>query len=217
MRRTQLRSQRVEVHPVATLSKYVRRPKLLADVGRDSSCALLATASARFPLRAKVCSSLRSSSSSSSVQFSRSSLQLPESSGRRSIIRCNPAREIHDASLNGVAGAIEVVRTRFSGVLGGKGRLLTTADCGVNIAHRDRVLPEILPGKGVQAPVASRRASPITTTVVTMMRPKLRVAAPGGRSMCTSRSRFIAGNRSFSFLSGLATGSFGGARRTQER
>ena len=30
MRRTQLRSPRVEVHPVATLSKYVRRPKLLA-------------------------------------------------------------------------------------------------------------------------------------------------------------------------------------------
>jgi 2-keto-4-pentenoate hydratase len=37
-------------------------------------------------------------------------------------------------AIDGVAGAIEVVRTRFSGGLGGKGRLLTTADCGVNIA-----------------------------------------------------------------------------------
>ena len=33
-----------------------------------------------------------------------------------------------------VAGAIEVVGTRFSGGLAGKGRLLTTADGGVNIA-----------------------------------------------------------------------------------
>lgn len=33
-----------------------------------------------------------------------------------------------------VAGAIEVVGTRFAGGLAGKGRLLTTADCGVNIA-----------------------------------------------------------------------------------
>jgi 2-keto-4-pentenoate hydratase len=33
-----------------------------------------------------------------------------------------------------VAGAIEVVGTRFSGGLAGKGRLLVTADCGVNIA-----------------------------------------------------------------------------------
>ena len=84
--------------------------------------------------------------------------------------------------------------------------------------HRDRMRRKSCPEKSVEAPVASRRASmPITTTVVTMMRPKLRVAAPGGRSMCTSRSRFIASNRSFSFLSGLATGSFGGARRAQER
>jgi 2-keto-4-pentenoate hydratase len=37
-------------------------------------------------------------------------------------------------AIDGVAGAIEVVGTRFSGGLGGKGRLLTTADCGVNIA-----------------------------------------------------------------------------------
>lgn len=33
-----------------------------------------------------------------------------------------------------VAGAIEVVGTRFAGGLAGKGRLLTTADAGVNIA-----------------------------------------------------------------------------------
>jgi 2-keto-4-pentenoate hydratase len=33
-----------------------------------------------------------------------------------------------------VAGAIEVVGTRFSGGLAGKGRLLVTADCGANIA-----------------------------------------------------------------------------------
>jgi 2-keto-4-pentenoate hydratase len=37
-------------------------------------------------------------------------------------------------AIDGVAGAIEVVGTRFSGGLGGKGRLLTTDDCGVNIA-----------------------------------------------------------------------------------
>jgi 2-keto-4-pentenoate hydratase len=37
-------------------------------------------------------------------------------------------------AIDGVAGAIEVVGTRFSGGLSGKGRLLTTADCGVNIA-----------------------------------------------------------------------------------
>jgi 2-keto-4-pentenoate hydratase len=42
-------------------------------------------------------------------------------------------QEITDA-IGGVAGAIEVVGTRFSGGLSGKGRLLTTADCGVNIA-----------------------------------------------------------------------------------
>ncbi len=41
--------------------------------------------------------------------------------------------EIADA-IDGVAGAIEVVGTRFSGGLEGKGRLLTTADGGVNIA-----------------------------------------------------------------------------------
>lgn len=41
--------------------------------------------------------------------------------------------EIADA-VDAVAGAIEIVGTRFSGGLGGKGRLLTTADGGVNIA-----------------------------------------------------------------------------------
>ncbi len=38
------------------------------------------------------------------------------------------------AAVDGVAGAIEVVGTRFAGGLAGKGRFLTTADCGVNIA-----------------------------------------------------------------------------------
>ena len=37
-------------------------------------------------------------------------------------------------AIDAVAGAIEVVGTRFSGGLSGKGRFLTTADCGVNIA-----------------------------------------------------------------------------------
>ena len=37
-------------------------------------------------------------------------------------------------AVNGVAGAIEVVGTRFAGGLQGKGGLLTTADGGVNIA-----------------------------------------------------------------------------------
>ena len=37
-------------------------------------------------------------------------------------------------AIDAVAGAIEIVGTRFSGGLEGKGRLLTTADCGVNIA-----------------------------------------------------------------------------------
>lgn len=41
--------------------------------------------------------------------------------------------EIAEA-IESVAGAIEVVGTRFSGGLEGKGRLLTTADGGVNIA-----------------------------------------------------------------------------------
>jgi 2-keto-4-pentenoate hydratase len=41
--------------------------------------------------------------------------------------------EIADAVV-AVAGAIEVVGTRFSGGLAGKGRLLVTADCGANIA-----------------------------------------------------------------------------------
>jgi len=41
--------------------------------------------------------------------------------------------EISDA-VDAVAGAIEVVGSRFAGGLGGKGRLLTTADCGANIA-----------------------------------------------------------------------------------
>ncbi|MFV0294537.1 MAG: 2-keto-4-pentenoate hydratase [Hyphomicrobiaceae bacterium] len=38
------------------------------------------------------------------------------------------------SAIDGVGGAIEVVGTRFSGGLSGKGRLLTTADGGVNIA-----------------------------------------------------------------------------------
>ena len=41
--------------------------------------------------------------------------------------------EIADA-VAAVAGAIEVVGTRFAGGLAGKGRLLVTADCGANIA-----------------------------------------------------------------------------------
>jgi 2-keto-4-pentenoate hydratase len=41
--------------------------------------------------------------------------------------------EVADA-VNAVAGAIEVVGTRFSGGLAGKGRWLVTADCGANIA-----------------------------------------------------------------------------------
>jgi 2-keto-4-pentenoate hydratase len=41
--------------------------------------------------------------------------------------------EVADA-IEAVSGAIEVVGTRFAGGLAGKGRLLTTADCGVNIA-----------------------------------------------------------------------------------
>jgi 2-keto-4-pentenoate hydratase len=43
-------------------------------------------------------------------------------------------REEVTAAVGAVAGAIEVVGTRFSGGLSGKGRLLTTADGGVNIA-----------------------------------------------------------------------------------
>jgi 2-keto-4-pentenoate hydratase len=39
-----------------------------------------------------------------------------------------------EAAIESVAGAIEVVGTRFAGGLAGKGRLLTTADCGVSIA-----------------------------------------------------------------------------------
>jgi 2-keto-4-pentenoate hydratase len=38
------------------------------------------------------------------------------------------------AAVQCVAGVIEVVGTRFAGGLAGKGRFLTTADCGVNIA-----------------------------------------------------------------------------------
>jgi 2-keto-4-pentenoate hydratase len=41
--------------------------------------------------------------------------------------------EVADA-VDAVAGAIEVVGTRFSGGLAGKGRWLVTADCGANIA-----------------------------------------------------------------------------------
>jgi 2-keto-4-pentenoate hydratase len=41
--------------------------------------------------------------------------------------------EIADA-VAAIAGAIEIVGTRFSGGLAGKGRLLVTADCGANIA-----------------------------------------------------------------------------------
>ncbi len=37
-------------------------------------------------------------------------------------------------AIDSLAGVVEVVGTRFSGGLQGKGRLLTTADCGVNIA-----------------------------------------------------------------------------------
>jgi 2-keto-4-pentenoate hydratase len=43
-------------------------------------------------------------------------------------------REEVAAAVGAIAGAIEVVGTRFMGGLGGKGRLLTTADGGVNIA-----------------------------------------------------------------------------------
>jgi 2-keto-4-pentenoate hydratase len=43
------------------------------------------------------------------------------------------SNEIADA-VDAVAGAIEVVGTRFSGGLAGKGRWLVTADCGANIA-----------------------------------------------------------------------------------
>jgi 2-keto-4-pentenoate hydratase len=38
------------------------------------------------------------------------------------------------AAVAAVAGAIEVVGSRFAGGLAGKGRLLVTADCGANIA-----------------------------------------------------------------------------------
>ena len=41
--------------------------------------------------------------------------------------------EVADA-VDAIAGAIEVVGSRFSGGLAGKGRLLTTADFGANIA-----------------------------------------------------------------------------------
>lgn len=50
--------------------------------------------------------------------------------------------EVADA-IAAVAGAIEVVGTRFAGGIAGKGRALVTADCGANIAfvggawHRD--------------------------------------------------------------------------------
>lgn len=44
------------------------------------------------------------------------------------------AREEVTAAVGAIAGAIEVVGTRFMGGLGGKGRLLTTADGGVNVA-----------------------------------------------------------------------------------
>lgn len=43
-------------------------------------------------------------------------------------------REMVLDAVGAVAGAIEVVGTRFAGGLAGKGRLLTTADGGVNIA-----------------------------------------------------------------------------------
>jgi 2-keto-4-pentenoate hydratase len=43
-------------------------------------------------------------------------------------------REEVAAAVGAIAGAIEVVGTRFMGGLSGKGRLLTTADGGVNIA-----------------------------------------------------------------------------------
>jgi 2-keto-4-pentenoate hydratase len=41
--------------------------------------------------------------------------------------------EVADAVAS-IAGAIEIVGTRFAGGLAGKGRLLVTADCGANIA-----------------------------------------------------------------------------------
>jgi 2-keto-4-pentenoate hydratase len=44
-----------------------------------------------------------------------------------------PSDEIADAVV-AVAGAIEVVGTRFSDGLAGKGRWIVTADCGANIA-----------------------------------------------------------------------------------
>lgn len=44
------------------------------------------------------------------------------------------ARDEVAAAIGAVAGAIEIVGTRFAGGLDGKGRLLTTADGGVNIA-----------------------------------------------------------------------------------
>lgn len=37
------------------------------------------------------------------------------------------------AAIDAIAGAVEIVGTRFEGGLPGKGRFLTTADCGVNI------------------------------------------------------------------------------------
>lgn len=43
-------------------------------------------------------------------------------------------RQEVSAAVDAVAGAIEVVGSRFAGGLGGKGRLLTTADFGANIA-----------------------------------------------------------------------------------
>jgi 2-keto-4-pentenoate hydratase len=43
-------------------------------------------------------------------------------------------REEITRAIEAVCGAIEVVGTRFEGGLAGKGRYLTTADCGVNVA-----------------------------------------------------------------------------------
>jgi 2-keto-4-pentenoate hydratase len=61
------------------------------------------------------------------------------------------------AAVECVAGAIEVVGTRFAGGLKGKGRLLTTADCGVNIA--------LVTGECTRWDSRDLRAHPVTMTI----------------------------------------------------
>jgi 2-keto-4-pentenoate hydratase len=61
------------------------------------------------------------------------------------------------AAIDGVAGAIEVVGSRFEGELRGMGRLLTTADAGVNVAL---ALGAWTPLRG-----ADLRAHPVAMTV----------------------------------------------------